>query len=211
LTGFFPSSGAAPHDCAYSATWTDTTATVRYPGLTTRGSTDIAAQQCHKTAANIKGLGGQWVFPAQAARNFTTADTFDFVFPCADSAGSGMTYLYLVIRVFNAAGDTVVGTLYDGRVNSVLMASSICSRFCSGVSVQNNVALPENGHIVVEVGVDDAYAATFNNPIYPQDLGISGALPLNNTDTSQQKYPWLAFTYGAAGGATNVVYMVFES
>ena len=205
ITFYFPSAGAAPHNCAYSATWQDVTTAVRYPLLTTRGTTDIVSQNCHKTGTDERGLGGQWVSAALSARSYTTADTFDFVMPCRDGAGSGTARLWMSIRVFNAAGDTVIGTLYEGSPNTVLWATSITSRHCDGVAVQNSVDLPENGHIVVEVGVSDTYGnASFSQNIWPQDLGISGALPLNDTETSQAMYPWLAFTYGAAS-ATNVV------
>lgn len=200
LTFYFPSSGSSPHDFAYSGTWENTSAAARFPLLTTRGTTDIAVQNCVHSNGQHLGMGAQWGSAALAAREFTTADTFDFVFLTNDSDGTGVSTLYLIIRVFNAAGDTVIGTLYDGVINDVAW-STMCSRYASGVSVQNNVSLPENGHIVVEVGFHDTYAATISNRIYPQDRGVNGALPLNNTDTSQEKYPWLAFTYGAAGTA----------
>lgn len=211
LTLYFPSSGAAAHNCAYSATWENTTAAVRYPGTTTRGSTDIAVQECARNNGQHLGMGGQWVYPAMAARSFTTADTFDFVFPVNDNSGSGSSTLWLIIRVFSADGATAIGTLYDGNINTVVWGT-FCSRHADGVAVQNNVDLPENGHIVVEVGIHDAYPATFSNRIYPQELGVNGALPLNDTDTSQEKYPWLAFTYGAAPptGMANDIVLIFE-
>lgn len=200
ITFYFPSAGSAPHDCAYSGTWENTSAAARFPLLTTRGTTDLAVRNCVHSNGQHLGMGCQWVSAAQAAHNYTTSDTFDFVFLTNDSDGTGVSTLYLIIRVFNAAGDTVVGTLYDGNVNT-LAWSTMCSRFASGVAFQNNVNAPSDHHIVVEVGFHDTYAANISNRIYPQDLGVNGALPLNNTDTSQEKYPWLAFTYGAAGTA----------
>jgi hypothetical protein len=157
-------------------------------------------------------MGGQWVSAALAARSYTTSDTFDFVFLCRDDAGSGSSSLYLVINVFSADGATLIGTLYDGNINTVVWTNTNTTRHADGVAVQNNVNLPENGHIVAEVGFHDPYAATFSNKIYPQDLA-STAYPLNDTDTSQSKHPWLAFTYGAppVTGYTNIDTIVFES
>jgi len=74
------------------------------------------------------------------------------------------------------------------------------------------VDLPENGHIVVEVGFHDPYAATFSNKIFPQDLGAT-PLALSDTDTAQNKHPFLAFTYGTPPVTTydNDIVVVFES
>jgi len=207
ITFYFPSAGAAPHDCAYSATWENTSQSKRAPLLTTRGTTDFGNDwYCYRVSGQHLGCGGQWVSAALAARSYTTADTFDFAFGTQDSNGLGGTTLRLTIRVFNAAGDTVIGTLYDGEINSTLWSGTITSRHADGVAVQNNVDLPENGHIVIEIGMHDTYAYSCGNKIHPQDLGIFGAVPLNDTTTinMQSLYPWLAFTYGAAA-ATNVV------
>jgi hypothetical protein len=143
--------------------------------------------------------GGQWVTAAQAAREWTPADTFDFVLQCKDTAGAGNLTLYLIIRIFNAAGDTVVGTLYEGEVNNVVWASAAhTSRHNDGVAVQNSVSCPENGHIVVEAGFKSGYPAGFGAQIVVGE-GASTALPLDDTETNTDLYPHLDFTYGAAG------------
>ena len=204
LTLYLASEGAAPHDCAYSASWEGTAGAAHLPATTTLGSIAIAWRNCTRNSGGYDGCGGQWVSPAQSARSWTTADTFDIAIHTYDDNGSGGTTLYLVVRIFNAAGDTVVGTLYDGVINAVNWVGALTSRHADGVAVQNNVDMPENGHIVVEIGMHDTYAATFGNKIYCGETGVNGPIPLSDADTDSAKYPWIAFTYGAAS-ATNVV------
>ena len=203
ITFYLDQVAAAPHACAYSGTWENTSQAVRNALNTSKGTSAINVRTCYRTNGQHLGLGAQFVSAALAARDYTTADTFDIAIICFDNNVTNGSTLQLIIRVFNAAGDTVIGTLYNGVVNAVIWANSTTCRHADGVAVQNNVSLPENGHIVVEIGMHEAYAASFGNRVFVGE-GTGSPLPLNDTDTDSDKYPWLAFTYGAAA-ATNVV------
>ena len=200
LTVFFPSSGAAPHDCAYSAVWGGTSQAVRGPAPSTRGTTDIAIPRyCNRGAGQTRGLGGQWVSDAQSARSWTTADTFDIAIYCRDVYESLTSKLYLDIRIFNAAGDTAIGTLYTGIVNSVNWTGQATCRHADGVAIQNNVDCPENGHIVVEIGLSNVAAGEIVDRIFCGENVVTPA-PLNDTDEDEDTHhPYIAFTYGAGG------------
>jgi hypothetical protein len=213
LTLYFTSTGSAPHDCAYDAAWENTAYAAHFPATDTKGSTAMAARTPYRLSGQTLGCGGQWVSPAQSAREWTTNDTFDFVMLFRDqNAPTTTSYAYLVINIFNAAGDTLVGNLYSGIINATAMVTSFTSRHATGVSVQNAVSCPEGGHIVVEVGMSAVYAASFATGIVVGE-GTSTALLLNDTQTNTDLYSWIAFTYGEAppSGYANEVCIVFES
>lgn len=213
ITFYFPSTGSAAHDCAYSAAWEDTSGAAHLPATESKGTTAMAVRNPYRVNGEILGCGGQWVSPAQSAREWTTSDTFDFVMLCRDqNAPTTTSYPYLIINVFNAAGDTLVGNLYSGIINSTAMISSFQSRHNDGVAIQNAVSCPEGGHLVFEVGMSAVYAAAFATNIVVGE-GTSTALLLNDTQTNTDLYSWISFTYGAppVSGYANEVIMVFES
>jgi len=208
LTFYLPSTGAAPHDCAYSATWQNTDYAAHFPALTTKGTSAMAGRTPYRPNGQTYGCGGQWVSAALSARSWTTADTFDVVMCFRDDDTVACTS-YLIIRIFNAAGDTVVGTLYAGEFNATVWTTTYTSRHADGVAVQNNVDCPEGGHIVIEIGMKSTYAATFSERMVVGENGAgAAALPLNDTETDTEKYPWLAFTYGAAAAANVVMNII---
>jgi hypothetical protein len=201
LTIYFPSTGAAPHDCAYDGTWQNTDAAAHFVGTTTKGTSAIAGNYPYHNVSLQYGLGCQWVSAAMAARSWTTSDTFDISIMCRED-NAITDQLYLIVRIFNAAGDTEVGVLYEGAVNTTAWTSTITSRHADGVSVQNAVDCPENGHIVVEVGMYTTTTAATDARFYVGE-GSAGASPLalSDSDTNADHYPFIAFTYGAAGTA----------
>jgi len=200
LTFFLNSDAAAAHDCAYSAYWENTSAAVRHTLTTSRGTSAATITPCTRTNGQHLGIGCQLVSAAIATgRTWTTSDTIDFVIMCQDYAESGSSTLALSIRVFNAAGDTVIGTLYEGVINNVNWISGYRSRHNDGVAVQNTVVMPDNGHIVVEIGFHDPFAATFSNRLIIGEMS-GGPLLLSDDQTDVDLYPWLAFTYGAPAG-----------
>ena len=210
LTFYFDSTGTPAHDCTYSSTWDNTSQAVKHILNTTRGTSAIAVATGYRTNGQHLGCAAMNVSAAIATgRTFTPADTFDFVMNVQDNNVVGSSTLHLIIRVFNAAGDTVVGTLYDGIINATVWSGAIRSRHNDSVAVQDTVVLPDNGHIVVEVGMHDPYAATFGNRVYIGE-GAEGnsALPLADDDTHDDYYPWLAFTYGAPAAKTNFLQMI---
>lgn len=152
LTLYFPSSGASPHNFAYAATWQGN-AEQRLGATTTKGTTTIAGAYPYHNSSQQYGLGPQYGSPALAAREYSTADTFDIAIQVRED-NAITDHLYVIIRVFNAAGDTVVGTLYAGAVNTVAWpASTFTSRHADGVAFQNNVSAPADHHLVVEIGM----------------------------------------------------------
>lgn len=201
-TGFFPSSGVAPHNCPYSDYWTDTSGAAHLPMPSSKGTSGIAARHPNHSPGNDYDLGGQWVSNAMPARSWTTADTFEFAMMFKDGNNPPTTFItHLSIRVFNAAGDTEVGVLFEGQVNASAWISSFRSRHCDGIALQNSVNMPEYGHLVVEIGGYATYDATYGGDMVVGE-GTSTALPLNDTETNTDLYPWIAFTYGGAGGYT---------
>lgn len=199
LTIYFPSSGAAPHNCAYDATWQGTGGAAHLGATTTKGTSAIGVRYPYHNSSQQYGLAAQWVSPALAARSWTTSDTFDIAVIVRES-NAITDHLYLIVRVFNAAGDTEVGVLYEGAVNTVAWPSSYTSRHADGIAVQNAVSCPENGHIVVEWGMYTTTTAATDARVTVGE-GSSGAtaISLNDSDTNTDHYPFIAFTYGAAG------------
>lgn len=213
LTIYFPSSGAAPHDCAYAATWQNTDAAAHLVGTTTKGTTGIGVRYPYHNSSTQYGLAAQWVTAARAARSWTTSDTFDIAIMVREDAAV-TDHLYLIVRIFSADGATAIGTLYAGAVNTVAWpASTYTSRHADGVAVQNNVSCPENGHIVVEWGMYTTTTAATDARVVVGE-GSAGASPvaLSDSDTNTDHYPYIAFTYGAppVTGMTNDICMIFE-
>lgn len=198
LTLFLASSGSAPHDCAYSDYWDNVTGAAHLPGNTTKGSTAIAVRNNAYVRYDVNCLGGQWVSPAMAARSWTPDDTFDIAIICRDNNYPTTTWkLHVSIRVFNAAGDTEVGVLFEGEVNSTAFIASWQNRHADGVALQNSVSMPENGHLVIEIGA----AATYEASSYESNIVVgeqpANPLPLNDTETNTDSYyAWIGFTYG---------------
>lgn len=199
LTIYFPSSGAAAHDCAYDAVWQGTGGAAHLGATTTKGTSAIGVRYPYHNSSQQYGLAAQWVSPALPARSWTTSDTFDIAVIVRES-NAITDHLYLIVRVFNAAGDTEVGVLYEGAVNTVAWPSSYTSRHADGIAVQNAVSCPENGHIVVEWGMYTTTTAATDARVTVGE-GSSGAtaISLNDSDTNTDHYPFIAFTYGAAG------------
>lgn len=167
-----------------------------------KGTSGIAVRHPNHSPGNDYDLGGQWVSNAMPARSWTTADTFEFAMMFKDGNNPPTTFItHLSIRVFNAAGDTEVGVLFEGEVNASAWISSFRSRHCDGIALQNSVNMPEYGHLVVEIGGYATYDATYGGDMLVGE-GTSTALPLNDTETNTDLYPWIAFTYGGAGGYT---------
>lgn len=213
VTFYFPSTGTAAHDCAYSDYWNDTSAAVHLPMLTSKGSSAIAALHPYRGTGHDYPLAGQFVSAAMSARSWTTSDTFDFVMIFRDSNAPTTSFItHLSIRIFNADGDAEVGVLFEGSVNSSAWNSTYQSRHCDGVSLTGNVDMPEGGHLVVEVGGYASYVATYSADAIIGE-GSSTALLLNDTQTNTDLYPWISFTYGAppVSGYDNEIIMVFES
>lgn len=210
LTIYFPSTGAAAHDCAYDATWQNTDAAAHLAATTSKGTTAIGVRYPYHNSSQQYGLAGQWVTAAQAARSWTTSDTFDISVQVRED-NAITDHLYLIVRIFNAAGDTEVGVLYEGAVNTVAWpASTFTSRHADGVSVQNAVSCPENGHIVVEWGMyTTTTAATDARVIVGEGTAGASPLALSDADTNTDHYPFIAFTYGTPPStANNVVCMI---
>lgn len=210
ITFYFDQVAAAPHDCAYSDYWDNTSQAERTALNTSKGTSAIENRTCYRTNGQHLGCGAQFVSAAQSARSYTTADTFEFTICTYDVNETAGSTLALSIRVFNAAGDTEVGVLYEGVVNAVNWIGSIISRHADGVAFQNSVDMPEGGHLVIEIGMHEEYAGSLGNRVFVGE-GTSAALPLSDADTDSDKYPWLAFTYGAAATENNVLFMTFES
>lgn len=200
LICFIPSSGAAPHDCAYSDYWTNTSGAAHLPLLTTKGSSAIAVRDPQYVRYDTNCLGWQGVSPAMPARDWTPADTFDIAIICRDANAPTTTWkLHVSIRIFNAAGDTEVGVLFEGEVNPTAFSGSWQNRHADGVAMQNSVSMPENGHLVVEIGAAATYEASSYNANIVVGDAPSTPLPLDDTDNNvDTKYPWIAFTYGVA-------------
>ncbi len=202
LNGFFASTGAAPHDCAYSDYWADVSGAAHLPLTTTKGSSAVGARHPYHSSGNALDLGGQWVSPAQPARSWTPADTFDFAMIFRDTNYPTTTFItHLSIRIFSADGATEIGVLYEGEVNASAWSAGYQSRHCDAVSMQNSVDMPENGHLVVEVGGYATYAATYDADMVVGE-NMASPMPLNDTTTETDSYyPWISFTYGAGGDA----------
>ena len=213
VTFYFPSTGAAAHDCGYSDYWTNTTGAAHLPLLSSKGTSAMAGRNAwHATGQNYC-LAGQWVSAAMAARSWTPYDTFDYSMIFRDQNYSTTTFItHLSIRIFNAAGDTEVATLFEGEVNASAWIATYQSRHCDGVALTGSGDMPENGHFVVEVGGYATYAGAYaGQAIFGE--GTSTALLLNDTQTNTDLYSWISFTYGEAPatGYINEVVVVFES
>ena len=195
ITFYFPTTGTAAHtDIAPAAIWDDIDELTRLPLNTTRGASGGATVNIYKSSNLHYACDRQYVSAALAARDWITADTFDVSFSWRDQASVGATF-YLSIRVANADG-SIAGTLYQGVINATNIYASWQTRHNDGVAVQNNVSMPTDGHIVIEVGLYSAAngGATVS---YLTGENLSNAAPLNDTDVSGDVWPWLAFTYGA--------------
>jgi hypothetical protein len=61
------------------------------------------------------------------------------------------------------------------------------------------VDCPENGHIVVEIGLSNVAAGEIVDRIFCGENVVTPA-PLNDTDEDEDTHhPYIAFTYGAGG------------
>lgn len=197
ITFFFPSSGSPAHTPAYSDYWTDTSGAARFPMPTSKGASAISAQHPYHSVGNHYDLGGQWVSAAMSARSWNTGDTFEFAMVFQDGNAPTTSFAtHLSIRVFNAAGDTEIGVLFEGEVNASGWNVTYQSRHCDGIALTGNVDMPEGGHLVIEVGGYSTYAGNYGADMVIGE-GSSTALLLNDTQTDYDLYSWIAFTYGA--------------
>ena len=213
---YFPSTGAAEHSPAVSACWLYDEGAAKLAAVTTK----IASARANKKAsvhaiATQRNLAQQYVLAAQSPHEWTIADEIELQTLCyRPSSTTSSGYVYLSVRVFNADCSSVIGTLFEGEAPTNVDATDFTNRalIAGGghVHVQNAVSMLAGHHIVIELGFNATCTVAWGGcSLYVGDDKASD-LPVNETTTGNYD-PWLAFTYGAAGGATNVVYMVFES
>ena len=198
---YMPSTGASAVDPAYSASWGDADPAAndgRLAAVTARIDSAMGWIDGYFAGAETAKLGfRQYVTAAQAAHDWTTADSIKFqALGLKESGISG--HGHFIIRVVSSDGSTFRGTLYEGDGLNDFHTVFPGRNYSIGgagasVQVQNAVSMQADDRLVIEIGYNGTATAASN--VYFR-IGDDSAteLPENETDTDDTKTPWIQFT-----------------